>query len=93
MPIEGFPDPQRHKLCIRCHRWHDPDDGVMLYPEAAGPLQGLRTAAAEAAGDESAMRFMCYRCIRIRRYTKAAVFGAFALVVLLVFLLRAIGLI
>ena len=93
MPIEGFPDPQRHKLCVRCHKWHNPDEGVMLHPETCSRLKRLRIAAAQLAGDESAMRFMCHRCIRIRRYTKAAIFGAFAIVVLLVFLLRANGLI
>lgn len=93
MPIDGFPDPQRHRLCVRCHKWHNPHEGVTLYPEAGGPIQGLRIAAAEAAGDESAMRFMCFRCIRTRRYTKAALFGAFVAMVVIVFTLPRFGLI
>jgi hypothetical protein len=91
MPVEGLPDAARHKLCLRCRKWHEPDEGIMVYPEATGPLSGMRRAAAVLAGDESAMRFMCHHCLRVRKYTKAAIFGAFGLIVLLVFLLERLG--
>jgi hypothetical protein len=91
MPIDGFPDAARHKLCLRCQKWHEPDEGVVVYPEASGPLSGMRRTAAVLAGDESAMKFMCHRCIRIRKYTKIIIFGAFGTLMLLILLLEKIG--
>lgn len=92
MPIEGFPDSERHKLCIRCKQWHEPDEGKLVYPEAAGPLSGMRRTASALAGDESAMRFICFKCARARRRTKAILFGALALILLLVLLFERLGL-
>lgn len=63
----------------------------MVYPEAAGPFSGLRRTAAILANDESAMRFMCYRCIRVRRYTKVIIFGLFGLIVFVILLLERAG--
>ncbi len=92
MPIDGFPDPERHKLCIRCKQWHEPDEGKLVYPETAGPIRQMRHTASALAGGESAMRFICFRCIRVRRRTKAILFGALALLLLLVLLLEKLGL-
>jgi hypothetical protein len=92
MPIGGFPDKERHRLCIRCGQWHEPDEGRMVYPDAAGLLSGIRRAAAVVAEDESARRFMCYRCMRVRRYTRGIIFGSLAFVILLVLVLERLGL-
>jgi hypothetical protein len=27
MPIEGLPDPARHRVCMRCTKWFEPDEG------------------------------------------------------------------
>ena len=76
---------------MRCRKWHEPSEGRLLYPEAAGPISGMRRAAAVLAGDDSAMRFMCFRCIKVRRYTKAILFGSLVFLVLLVLLLERLG--
>ncbi len=91
MPIDGFPDKQRHKLCIRCRRWHEPHEGKLIFPDQPGPFGRLRRTACMLAEDESAMRFMCLRCLRVRRYTKAIIFATFALLVLLALLLKFLG--
>ena len=92
MPIAGFPDKDRHRLCIRCRKWHEPNEGEMVYPEATGPFSGIKRNAAILAEDESALRFMCYRCMRVRRHTKAIIFGSFAFVILLILVLGRFGL-
>jgi hypothetical protein len=91
MPVEGIPDRDRHRLCIRCRKWHEQGEGELLYPEAAGPISGMRRTAAVLADDESAMRFLCFRCMRVRRYTKAILFGSLVFLVLLVLLLERLG--
>jgi hypothetical protein len=52
----------------------------MVLPEATGPVSRLNLAAASIAGDESALRFICYRCLRIRRRTKTIIWLTFAIV-------------
>ena len=42
--------------------------------------------------NESAMRFICFRCVRARRRTKIILFGALALLLLIVLLLERLGL-
>jgi hypothetical protein len=87
--VEGFarlmstnhPDPSVHKLCMRCRRWFDADDGEMIIPEPTGPISKLRLAAATIAGDDSACRFMCHRCLRTRRRTKAVIWLAIAVAI------------
>ncbi|MCY2929526.1 MAG: hypothetical protein NTV86_08535 [Planctomycetota bacterium] len=73
MPVVGFPDRDRHKLCHRCHKWHEEHEGTMVYPEARGPISGLFRAAAVIAGCEDKMRFICHRCRRVRRNIKLAI--------------------
>ena len=92
MPIDGFPDTERHKLCIRCKQWHEPDEGKLAYPAAAGPISQMRHTTSALAGDESAMRFICFKCVRARRRTKAILFGALALILIIVLLLEGLGL-
>ena len=62
----------------------------MLYPEATGPFSAMRRFAAQAAGDESAKRFMCYHCIRVRRYTMGLIFAALAILIAAVLVLGAL---
>lgn len=63
----------------------------MLRPEATGPLSSLKNMAAEQAGDESGLRFLCHRCRRQRQRTQFFLFGVLAFVVLLVLLLEKLG--
>ena len=62
MPIEGMPDPQIHRICRRCGKWFEPEDGTLVAPEASGPLSVMR--AARASFDPSLLRFQCNRCTR-----------------------------
>ena len=79
MPVD-FPDSSVHKICMKCHRWFDPADGTMVLPEATGPFGKLRSIAASIAGDDSALRFICWRCHRRRQWTKAILWTSFAVV-------------
>jgi hypothetical protein len=51
----------------------------------------MRRAAAVLADDDSAMRFICFRCMRVRRYTKVVLFGSLVVIVLLVLALERLG--
>jgi hypothetical protein len=88
MLTEGFPDRERHRICYRCRKWHEPDEGKLVYPEASGPFSSLRRMAEVLADDESKMRFICFRCIKIRRYTKWVLFGSLAILVVVILLLE-----
>ena len=63
----------------------------MFYPEVTGPLSALPGIAAQLAGNESALRFIRHRCRRVRRYTKAAILGTFAVPVTIVLILQRLG--
>lgn len=77
MPVRGFPDADRHRICFRCRRWFEPEEGEEFVSEsAAGSF--LRSFGIPVTGDLR-KRFMCHRCRRIRRITKTAVFVALAL--------------
>ena len=86
MPVR-IPDPAVHKLCHRCLRWFEPVEGEMRVPEAAGPISGMLQSARSISGVDSGERFICFRCLRGRRWTKLIIFGAFGLVVAIAFLI------
>ena len=73
MPV-FLPDPDLHKLCRRCRKWFEPDEGVLSLPEATGPISRLRQTAAIISGDERALRFICHRCAAVRRRTQIVLF-------------------
>ena len=87
MPIQGIPDREKHRLCLRCHKWHDPSEGEMVRPQASGPLGGMFQAARQVSGLDTEQRFICHRCKRIRRVTKLAIWGLLAALLVLVFVL------
>ncbi len=101
MPVEGFPDASKHKICIRCHRWFEPEEGDMVYSwrgsslpiftDLAGFVRSTRGAVASAVGDETAMRSICHECKRKRRRRKLAVYAIFALLLAVVLLLELSG--
>jgi hypothetical protein len=86
-----MPDASRHKICRRCQKWFEPDEGVLDYLESSGPFSAMRAASARIAGNESAKRFTCHRCLKIRRITKYVVFGAFVALVITVLILERLG--
>jgi len=92
VPVEGFPDSTRHKICIRCHKWFEPLEGVVASPESSGPIRSMRNLGAQMTGDSSALRFMCHR-IRVRRNTKLVILATFLRLIAMVLILERIGLI
>ena len=62
MPITGLPNPHLHRLCRKCRRWHDQDEGSMCAPTIAGPLSFLRNLRATAMDDETVQYFICFPC-------------------------------
>jgi hypothetical protein len=91
MPISGFPDATLHEICYRCGKWHEPQEGTLVYPEATGPFSFVRRTANMLAANETTMRFLCHRCARIRRTTKIVIISSFLLLVALVLLLQVLG--
>jgi hypothetical protein len=79
-----MPDPTRHRICIRCGKWFEPDQGWAVVPEG-------RFAQNYAVGTGSAVRFRCHRCGRIRRATQAIIWGTFISLVAAVWVLQWLG--
>lgn len=86
MPIEGFPDSSKHKICIRCRRWFEPEEGGMVYPEAATGLSAflgvlpprfVRILITKAIGSESNLRFICCECLKRTRRERTGCIVAF----------------
>jgi hypothetical protein len=91
MPIDGLPDPKKHRICRRCQKWHEPSEGRLFGPEVSGPLGALQALRATIAPDDSLLRFQCDGCTRIRRTTQLVLYGGLALLVVLVLLLERLG--
>lgn len=89
--IEGMPDPKRHRICRRCQKWFEPQDGTMAEPEVTGPL-GAMHALRTSLGDTSLLRFQCHRCTRVRRMTERGLWIALAVIVAVVLLFERLGL-
>ncbi len=85
MPTTGFPDKEIHRFCVRCKRWHMPDDGIdYVLPRVHS---GVTAVGHVVAGTRQSIQFMCSRCVRARRRNRTA-----AVVVLAVLLLAALTL-
>ena len=96
MPVEGFPDPTRHRLCLRCRKWYGPEEGATVQPEPASvaePTLGMFTALRSLCGVPPKPHFMCRRCLKVRRCVSAAIFATFGVLVALVLVLERLGLI
>ena len=91
MPVEGLPDPQRHRICRRCGKWFEPDEGTLMAPEATGPLGAMR--AMRASFDSSLLRFQCDRCTRIRRTRERVLWGALLVMIAIPIILEMLGII
>jgi rubredoxin len=89
MPIEGMPDPQLHRICRRCGKWFEPEEGALMAPEATGPMGAMR--AARAPFDPSLMRFQCTRCTWIRRTTERVLWGALLAIFAMILLFEKLG--
>jgi hypothetical protein len=79
-PIEGMPDPDWHRICRRCGKWFEPDEGAMVLPET-------RFATTYLTSTGSLLRFQCDGCTRARRRNRWILWGTLGgVVALLVFL-------
>ena len=96
MPIEGPPDPEVHRLCIRCKKWHHPAEGRMLGPPSdAGatndPISSLVVGLRRLIVGPGKPRFICSRCYKIRKYTQLTVFVIFLVLVAAVLVMESLG--
>jgi hypothetical protein len=98
LPVTGIPDRDKHKLCIRCHKWHEPTEGQMTYPADTGgqfsPIfDAARRISDGISGDTSAMKFICNRCVRMRRIRWGILVGILVALCLLAVILGRLGVI
>jgi hypothetical protein len=88
MPVDGLPDRKLHRLCIACRKWFWPEEGVLDYPFATGPLSWLQRRISVHLEDESRMRFYCRACHeaeakRAEKRRKSTVSGMVALLAMI----------
>ena len=70
MPIEGFPDPKRHRVCARCLKWWHAEEmtpiddqldvvgSLFTFPSAVGRL---------FSGTGGVARLLCPDCVQVRK--------------------------
>ena len=90
MPVEGFPDPDKHKICCKCGKWFEPHEGSPVTPPKAGPVAQIGRTLAGVEGFGLTERFMCHACQGAQRRGRLAVWvflliGALALIALVAF--------
>lgn len=98
MAINGYPDPEHHRHCFRCHEWFEPEHGreivVLLRP---GPdiLLNISATLAALAGfkDRWGKFFMCHGCVRVRNIRRVVVYGTLALLLAATFICKWLGVI
>jgi len=92
MPIQGFPDPHRHKICCSCGQWHEPYEGSTVLPPRVGPLAQIGRTLAGVDGFGLTERFMCHACQERQRRRRVLVWAAILAAILVVLLLLGAGL-
>jgi len=96
VPVRDFPDPDKHRLCIRCRQWFEPSQGYLLAPGSnmghpIDPISAVCTGLRRLLSGPQRPQFICARCRKVRRLTTFCIFAVFAVVVATVFLLEALG--
>ena len=97
MPVKGFVDPDQHRVCFRCRKWFEPDEGgdvdvgATTGASAATNVIGAFIPMNILGGGQA--RFVCHKCQRRRRRFQFILYGTFPVLVLLVFILQALKLI
>ena len=90
MPIDGLPDPAIHRLCLRCRRWHEPSEGVTVFPDGPDiphdPISAVVVGLSHAMVPRTKERFICHACRRRRRLITWSIYGALVLVLIAVML-------
>lgn len=79
MPAKSSPDAERHKICFRCRKWFEPDEGSMVRGERWRPLDWLRAMVNIPRAQAEA--FICFRCQRVRAAAGLAIWVAFVLAI------------
>jgi len=74
MPIEGLPDPARHRACIRCTKWFEPTEGLLTARQSVGFSGGIADAIRTSAGDTD-LRFICHRCASVRKNRRLVLYA------------------
>ncbi|MBN2210001.1 MAG: hypothetical protein JW709_01280 [Sedimentisphaerales bacterium] len=98
MPIEGFPDANIHRICVRCKKWHEPAEGRTIRPDTGSigamlsPLTAFVVGLRGLTVGPNKPRFICFRCYKIRMYTRLSLFAIFAGVLVTILLLERFGL-
>ena len=82
----AMPDPERHRICRRCGKWFDWQQGDLVSPEG-------RFEQSYLLGTGLALRFQCKKCTRIRRATQGIIWGTFIGLLVLVWVLVLLGVI
>ena len=78
MPVEGLPDPSKHRVCIRCSQWFEPEDGLFTVRESLSVAGAIADGIRAAGGDDN-RKFICHPCAAVRRRRKIALYAALGL--------------
>ncbi len=78
MAIEGLPDPARHRPCMRCREWFEPDEGSAATKQSFGVAGSIADSVRAAAGD-ARVGFLCHRCQAVRRVGRVVLYAALGL--------------
>jgi hypothetical protein len=82
MPVSGIPDPEQHRICIRCGQWFEPIEGEVVPQERANPVGRM----ADAFSGDVKMRFRCDPCtqqLERRRLIAISVLAAILFILVL----------
>jgi len=90
MPVQGLPDPELHRACLRCQQWFEEDEGRMV-ERAAGSVSGGLAQSIRAAAGDSNLRFICASCESRHRHRFVKVVGALLLVAALLWAWQFLG--
>jgi hypothetical protein len=97
LPVTGYPDSSVHKLCIRCRKWHTPEEGVMIAARGSGfgadPITAVVSGLSHLLVPCTRERFICHRCRRIRATVSIVIGATFTLLITSVLVLEYYGLI
>jgi hypothetical protein len=91
MPIKGLVDPAYHRICRRCRKWFEPEEGVVVAREVNGPFGAMRSLRAGLTGSDSEAQFQCHRCTKVRRIIKVTIWSMFFGFVALCLILERVG--
>ena len=83
MPVSGIPDPEQHRICIRCGQWFDPIEGEVIPLERANPVGRM----ADAISGDVKMRFRCDGCTAQMGGRRAKALGVLAAVLFVLVIL------